>query len=114
MINLDNLRALSKNNPAFIKEILQVYLENAPVDFDKLKLHASEKDWAHVRYFAHKLKSSSFTIGFDEGFTLFQKMERIIKNHEDTNAIEGLIGEAEACCERSFIEVKNELQLLEE
>lgn len=114
MINLDNLKALSKDNPAFIKEILQVYLDNAPVDFNKLKLHASEQDWPHVRYFAHKLKSSSFTIGFDDGFTLFQQMERIIKNEEDTANISTLIEEAETCCKRSFIEVKKELQTFEQ
>jgi HPt (histidine-containing phosphotransfer) domain-containing protein len=113
LINLDNLKALSKDNSSFIKEILQVYLENAPQDFDKLKLHALKKEWPHVRYYAHKLKSSSFTIGFDEGFALFQTMERTIKNREDTDSIAHLIDKAEECCKRSFIEVKNELQSFE-
>lgn len=110
MINLDNLRVLSKNNPAFIKEILEVYLENAPLDFDKLKDHATREDWTMVRYYAHKLKSSSFTIGFDDGYSAFQSIERIIKNKEEISPIPELISTADRLCQNSFSEVKDALK----
>lgn len=110
MINLDNLKVLSKNNTAFIKEILEVYLENAPQDFDKLKDHASREDWTMVRYYAHKLKSSSFTIGFDDGFSAFQSIERIIKDQEEVSPIPELIDTADRLCKNSFSEVKDALK----
>jgi HPt (histidine-containing phosphotransfer) domain-containing protein len=110
VINLDNLKVLSKNNPAFIKEILEVYLENAPLDFNKLKDHAAKEDWTMVRYYAHKLKSSSFTIGFDDGYSAFQSIERIIKNQEGVSPIPELINTADRLCQNSFSEVKDALK----
>lgn len=110
VINLDNLKVLSKDNPAFIREILEVYLENAPLDFNKLKDHAAREDWTMVRYYAHKLKSSSFTIGFDDGFSTFQNIERIIKNHEEISPIPELIDTADRLCQDSFLEVKAALK----
>lgn len=110
VINLDNLKVLSKDNPAFIKEILQVYLENAPVDFNKLKDHAAKEDWTMVRYYAHKLKSSSFTIGFDDGFSAFQSIERIIKNQEGIDPIPELIITADRLCQNSYMEVQDALK----
>ena len=80
MINLDNLKSLSKNNHAFIREILEVYLMNTPKDVESMESAVESGDFEMVRYFAHKLKSSSFTIGFNDGFKVFQEIEHDIKN----------------------------------
>ena len=80
MINLDNLKSLSKDNHAFIREILEVYLMNTPKDVESMEAAVESGDFQMVRYFAHKLKSSSFTIGFNDGFKVFQEIEHDIKN----------------------------------
>ncbi|MFT6183294.1 MAG: HPt (histidine-containing phosphotransfer) domain-containing protein [Flavobacteriales bacterium] len=106
MINLDNLKNLSKHNHAFIREILEVYLMNTPKDVDSMREFVEIGDFKMVHYYAHKLKSSSFTIGFIEGFRIFQKIELCVK---DEQKIPGLFKEAQVLCDSCIKEVKIEL-----
>lgn len=108
LINLENLRVLSRNNKDFIREILEVYLANMPADLDRMKHALDQDEWNTVRYFAHKLKSSSFTIGFIEGHAKFQEIERSIRDGYIERVPE-LFDEAAELCVRSSAEVKEEL-----
>ncbi len=109
LINLDNLRVLARNNEAFVQEILGVYLENTPKDLVNMRSAVEERDWHLVRYFAHKLKSSSFTIGFIEGHRRFQEIEHRIKSADDIDGVSALFYEAVDACDRCITEVKQEL-----
>lgn len=109
LINLDNLRVLARNNEAFVQEILGVYLDNTPKDLVNMRNAVEDSDWHLVRYFAHKLKSSSFTIGFIEGHRRFQEIEHRIKNEDDIDGVPALFYEAVDACDRCIIEVKQEL-----
>lgn len=109
LINLDNLKVLSRHNHSFIREILEVYLMNTPKDLLKMRESVDAQDWPVVRYFAHKLKSSSFTIGFIEGHRRFQMIEQIIKSEGDMSQIVPMFNEAILLCDECITEVKLEL-----
>lgn len=109
LINLDNLKALSRHNEGFIREILEVYLTNTPKDLAQMKVAVDEKNWQVVRYYAHKLKSSSFTIGFQEGYQQFQQIEAQIKNNEPVDDLDERFENANAICDDCIREVKIEL-----
>jgi HPt (histidine-containing phosphotransfer) domain-containing protein len=109
LISLDNLKAISRDNHGFIREILEVYLSSTPKDLLKLQTHVVEENWEMVRYFAHKMKSSSFTIGFIEGFKIFQKMENTIKDNEDLTGIHEVMQQASTLCDNAHVQVKIEL-----
>ena len=109
MINLDNLKILSKNNPTFIREILEVYLMNTPKDVESMEEAVESGDLQMVRYFAHKLKSSSFTIGFDAGFKIFQKIENDIKNKVEKPNVPQKFTQAKDLCDECIRAVKIEL-----
>lgn len=109
MINLQHLKTLSKGNSGFISEILQVYLTNVPRDFEELKSSYEARDMDKVRYLAHKLKSSTFTVGFDEGYRVFQEIEHILKEGKSQDKIPVLIETANSACSQSIVEVKIEL-----
>ncbi len=109
MINLDNLKSLSKHNHAFIREILEVYLMNTPKDIENMEVSLDSKDYQMVRYFAHKLKSSSFTIGFNEGFRLFQEIEMCVKEDQNEELIPKKFAEVKTLCDACIKEVKIEL-----
>lgn len=110
MINLENLRTLSRQNDAFIREILEVYLENTPKDIERMHEAVLARDWQVVRYFAHKLKSSSFTIGFNEGHAKFQQIEQMVRNEEFGDRVDTLFAEAQNICDLCITEVKDELE----
>ena len=109
MINLDNLKSLSKHNHAFIREILEVYLMNTPKDVQNMETSLESGDYQMVRYFAHKLKSSSFTIGFTEGFKVFQEIEMCVKEKTDEQLIPEKFAKAKSLCATCIKEVKIEL-----
>lgn len=109
MINLDSLKNLSRHNTAFIREILEVYLTNTPKDLEQMGQAVDREDWQVVRYYAHKLKSSSFTIGFEKGHRQFQEIEHIIKNEEDTVVVPTKFNDAVVLCDECIKMVKIEL-----
>lgn len=74
-----------------------------------LCLHVKEEDWTQVRYYAHKLKSSSFTLGFEKGYKIFVEIEDIIKDGQDTSPIPDMTLKAEELCNLAFIQIKVEL-----
>jgi len=82
---------------------------NTPKDVDSMHESVKSGDFKMVRYFAHKLKSSSFTIGFTEGFRIFQKIELCVKDDQDEQQIPGLFLEAKVLCDSCIKEVKIEL-----
>lgn len=100
---------LSRQNLSFVREILEVYLANTPRDMNALTERVDAADWEQVRYYAHKLKSSSFTIGFDTGYKIYQEMETRIKDKEDMSDMPVLMTEASTLCDRALVEVKIQL-----
>jgi len=112
IINLQNLMALSPQNLSFVREILEAYLANSPRDMTDLKERVDESDWEQVRYFAHKLKSSSFIIGFESGYLIYQEIETRIKDKEDLSDIPALMDEAISLCDRALDEVRMHLKTL--
>lgn len=109
LINLDHLKALSMHNQSFIREILEVYLTNTPEDIERMQEAVDAEDWKVVRYYAHKLKSSSFTIGFQQGYEIFQKIEHQIKNEKPLDPISEWFGDACEVSDQCVKEVKVEL-----
>lgn len=93
-LNLENLRLLSRDSDTFIREILKVYLENTPIDLGRMANAVSEENWKVVQYYAHKLKSSAFTIGFLAGHDVFQQIEHRIRNNEIDGSIQVLYDKA--------------------
>ena len=104
--------ALSPQNLSFVREILEAYLANSPRDMTDLKERVDESDWEQVRYFAHKLKSSSFIIGFESGYLIYQEIETRIKDKEDLSDIPSLMDEAISLCDRALDEVRMHLKTL--
>lgn len=97
---------LSHQNLSFVREILEVYLANNPKDIDALKKRVDNADWEHVGYYVHKLKSSSLTIGFNEGCKIYQEMESRIKDNDDLSDMPTLMDRAVKLCDQASIEIK--------
>ena len=108
-INLSSLRAISRNNEGFVREVLEVFVSNTPIDLELLESHLQQGNDEKVRYFAHKLKSSCFTIGFERGYELFKDLEDAAENNTP-ELWRGLMDEAVDCCQKAFVEIKDKLQ----
>jgi signal transduction histidine kinase/CheY-like chemotaxis protein/HPt (histidine-containing phosphotransfer) domain-containing protein len=58
IINLENLKSISKNKPEKLKKYIDMFLKNIPTDFSTLKEAENEKKWKDVKTYAHKIKGS--------------------------------------------------------
>ncbi|MGB0136413.1 MAG: Hpt domain-containing protein [Flavobacteriales bacterium] len=105
LINLNALRAISRNNESFVREVLDVFQANTPKDLDQLAGHIGEGRGEQVRYFAHKLKSSCFTIGFEKGYEFFKGIETAAEKQEQ-DRWQPLLESAQEVCAQALSEIR--------
>lgn len=78
-LDLDHLKKIVGNDPAFLRQVLQIFVANAPKDVAELSRFAEAGDHEKVAFYAHKLKSASGAIGFNEAYEAFKQIEAMGK-----------------------------------
>ncbi len=69
LINLDNLKSISRNKPEKLKKYIDMFLKNIPIDLENLISSKNHQDWVSVKSYAHKIKGN---LGY-MGVTSIQK-----------------------------------------
>ena len=88
--NLYDLSILSEmvyGDTEFMKELIDTFIEFAPIDTSKLCKSTNENDWEETSKVAHKLKSSITTMGIISLSDLIKEIELNSKNRVQTNFI---------------------------
>ena len=81
--NLYDLSILSEmvyGDTDFMKELVDTFIEFAPIDSAEMQEFAKNKDWEETSKKAHKLKSSIRTIGVTSLSDVIRKIELNAKN----------------------------------
>jgi HPt (histidine-containing phosphotransfer) domain-containing protein len=87
--NLDYLFELAKGDMEFVKEMIQVYLEENSGELDNLGLQVKRKNFSQIRQIAHKLRSSIPYVGLDMLIgDEVQEMEELARQEKDIEIIE--------------------------
>ncbi len=73
--DLSFLKKTFDNDIEIIQGVLQIFIEETPKDYQKLKHAIEEKNWDIAQETAHKLKSSFKTIGLKNETDILQKIE---------------------------------------
>ncbi|MFT3928247.1 MAG: Hpt domain-containing protein [Myxococcales bacterium] len=60
---LDNLKAIGGDDPAFVSEMIELFLEQAPRHLDTIRSALAAGDALAITKAAHHVKSSSFYLG---------------------------------------------------
>jgi signal transduction histidine kinase/DNA-binding response OmpR family regulator/HPt (histidine-containing phosphotransfer) domain-containing protein/PAS domain-containing protein len=89
---LDNLRDMTGGDPAFLAELINTFLEDAPPLLKNLRQALSQEDASGVRLAAHSLKSNGADFGATTFSALCQQLEILGKS--------GQLGGAEALLSR--------------
>jgi len=63
--DLTEIREMSGNDQDFIKELIQLFVKNNIEYLQEINLANEQKDWAQVKFFAHKIKPSILVIHAD-------------------------------------------------
>jgi signal transduction histidine kinase/DNA-binding response OmpR family regulator/PAS domain-containing protein len=102
---LDNLRDTTGGDPAFLAELINTFLEDAPPLLDNLRQALGKEDAAGVRLAAHSLKSNGADFGATTFSALCQQLEMLGKS--------GQLSGAEALLSRINEEFENVKAALE-
>lgn len=63
--NLSKVYAISDNDPEFAQQIVQLFIEEVPIEMKRLKNAMKEKDHKEVYQAAHKMKPTFDLLGMD-------------------------------------------------
>jgi signal transduction histidine kinase/CheY-like chemotaxis protein/HPt (histidine-containing phosphotransfer) domain-containing protein len=88
--NPDNLYRISGGDEQFVKQMLISFISTTEKGLIELKQAASKQQWESVADISHKIQSPCRHIGVMDLFNLLNKIERTIRNNENTGSIETL------------------------
>lgn len=106
---LNELRDYFEDDPAFVPEMLEIYLADTKKVMAPLRQAVEASDTEALRKIAHKLKGSSSNVGAHRMVKLCKTLEELGKAGENEGAVTLLL-EAEAEFEKLVIEIRKELQ----
>ncbi|PKV52181.1 PAS domain S-box-containing protein [Aquimarina sp. MAR_2010_214] len=87
LCDLSFLKNTFDNDTEIIKGVLQMFIDETPKDYQKLRQAIEEKNWGVTQETAHKLKSSFKTIGLKNETDILQKIEYSSKEKLDFNLL---------------------------
>ncbi|MEM9935747.1 MAG: ATP-binding protein, partial [Bacteroidota bacterium] len=77
---LDELVKLTNNNPAFMVNMLKIFVDNTPDYMKKMAVALQKEDWEMVGAMAHKTIPSCRHLGLDATVKRLKKIETDVKN----------------------------------
>ena len=109
--NLIYLREISNNDKSFMSEMIQSFMEQTPIDLEKMKNRMTENDWENVAYIAHKIKPAISFMGIHQLKDLVVEIESKAKEGK-TLEIPPLVNKLEKICAQAYGELRLEQERL--
>lgn len=110
LTNLSFLNEMSGGNADFIREFLQLFVNNIPTSVTDLEDGLQDKDWEKVRQAAHKMKPSLNYVGLKETYQDVMTIEANAKDLKNLDDMAALIKKVSDQCAVACIELENELK----
>ncbi len=74
--SLDNLNAISRGNEAFVRKMLQLFIDQAPATMQKMQDALAQGDSDEISKLAHRLKPSLHNLGMEEAAAQIRTIEK--------------------------------------
>lgn len=111
--NLNYLKKISPENPAFLKDMVQLFLKNAPISMGLIKNGMATNDWDTVQMQAHKLRSHIDVMGMSPEYGIVAKqIEENAFKQQNLKSIASLVSKLDAVFEKATKELQKELEHL--
>ena len=108
LYDLSVLEEMVYGDTVFMKELIDTFIEYAPIDSKELCDFAQEKNWDETSKKAHKLKSSIRTIGVISLTDLILSIENDAKNQQNLDTIHLDIDRFATTLEEVIVNLKKE------
>ncbi len=112
--NIEKVLELVDHNKFVAAEILQMFIDLTPQDFETMQKYFSENNIEQAGKIAHKMKSSLATLGFTTLSELAKNIELTAKSTPQSEAIKMNISQLGQGLSEAYETVKQELKLMSE
>jgi|GEM_PF-549086 len=112
LINLTFLREMADENDSFIRDFIQLFMQNAPDSVRLLHVHLENGDWEQLRQVAHKIKPSFNYLGLKELYDAAATIEEYARQGINKSELETLVKKITTTCELAYVELQHEIKLL--
>ena len=109
--NLDYLNSISGGDQDFIKDMLETFVTNVPLELNKIKELVASENWHKAGEDAHRFASSLLYLGLDELRTIATKIEDFGIEKINIDQIPGLLNQLEKGCSQLIIELKEDFNV---
>ena len=103
--DLSYLKDLAKGDNGFIREMIQVFIEQTPEAINNLEKHLANKDWKMVRAVAHKMKPSFSFVGLKELHTIANSVEEYAETETNLGLLPEMIAKIKSTCATAVAEL---------
>ncbi len=88
--NTELISQMSRGNPHFVRQMLQVFAEDAPKNLEKIRQGIQASDYEAIKKEAHSLKSSIDLLQINKSKALVRQIEEFSLEKVDIEEIESL------------------------
>lgn len=83
MYSLNHLKQVSGDDPEFMLEILEMFMNQATQEVGLIEQYAADKKWDDVKFVAHRLRSAAGSVGAKKIATTSSELEQYILSADD-------------------------------
>ena len=106
-IDLTYLKEMSDNDIGFINDMVKSFIQQAPIDMEKIWFHFSNEELDDVANIIHKIKPSITFMGIHELKDLVLEIEENAK-HKKIDPLKDQLKNFESVCQKAILELKEE------
>lgn len=109
--NLDDLRLIQKDDDAFVKNIVGLFIQNVPKNAAELVIACDNGDWERVYFLAHKMKSSIELVNMETIKSDVRRVELNAKTRANLEEIPEKAAHINVVVEKAVAQMKEEFGL---
>ena len=107
-INLDYMDMMSDGDESMKKVMLEMLLEELPVEIDKMNQLLSQSNWDELGSVSHKMKSTLAFVGNNEMTEANKQVELIAKAQDDLGTLPSLVATLVELTPKALAELQKE------
>lgn len=107
LIDLSYLEQVCSGNKALVAKMIDLFIQQTPLQMEKLWKHSSNGDWHEFFNVAHKVKSSLAMMGVKSLESSMESLEAYSKNKIELHTVPDLLKHVENTCKHILKEIEN-------
>ena len=106
VLDLEYLKRIVGDDPAFLRQVLQIFIRNTPQDMSTLIESVNKGSHEQVAFHAHKLKSAAGAIGYKQAYEDFKELEAMSKELCPMKDIKEKVEKLSAECMSCMVDIE--------